>query len=80
MNLPQISAEFQKRSRELRKNKPAVAPYPQNIVRKRELLLLAQVLLSKILQAKEKGDKPRKLFEAEIYRKVIKFSCLHEPL
>ena len=56
MNKKQIEQEFKKIDYELRVNKPDSAPYPPDLVKRREYLLFAQVHLSNILNAKVKED------------------------
>ena len=72
MNQKQINQEFKKVTNELIYNKPEVLPYPPEIVRRRELLLFAEVHLCNILDAKKKKHKIRELFETELYQIVMK--------
>jgi hypothetical protein len=67
----QVEWEFQKIDYEIRVNKPDSAPYPPDIVKRREFLLFAQVHLSNILGAKLKRDKWEERFETEMYNKVM---------
>ncbi|MBL7198249.1 MAG: hypothetical protein ISS47_09145 [Candidatus Omnitrophica bacterium] len=53
---------------EVFENKPLVEPFPEDIVKRRELLLFAQCLLSDYQFAKSK--KYRKFF-GELYRKTM---------
>jgi len=53
---------------ELFENKPATAPFPENIVRRRELLLMAQCLLSNFEFSKLRNDKE---FWGELYQKIM---------
>lgn len=71
MNKKQIEKEFEKIDYELRVNKPDSAPYPQDFVKQRELLLFGQVHLSNILDAKLKKDKWYERFETEMYNIVM---------
>ena len=71
MNKKQIEQEFKKIDYELRVNKPDSAPYPPDLVKRREYLLFAQVHLSNILDAKTKKDKWDERFETEMYNKVM---------
>ncbi len=71
MNKKQIEKEFEKINYELRFNKPAITPYPPDIVKRREHLLFAQVHLSNILGAKSKKDKCDEKFETEMYNNVM---------
>lgn len=58
MTKQQIDREYKKNYYELHENKPAIdGPYPPEIVKRRELLLGAQVYLGNILGAKIKKDK-----------------------
>ncbi|PIP11952.1 MAG: hypothetical protein COT45_01725 [bacterium (Candidatus Stahlbacteria) CG08_land_8_20_14_0_20_40_26] len=72
MNKKQIEQEFKKIDYEIRFNKPDFAPYPPDLVKRREYLLFAQVHLSNILDAKLKKDKWDESFETEMYNKVMK--------
>lgn len=72
MQKEQIKREFKKIDYELRVNKPDSAPYPPDLVKRRGLLLFAQVHLSNILGAKLKKDKWDERFETEMYNKVMK--------
>lgn len=67
MTKKQIDREYKKMNCELFVNKPKVVPYPPNIVRRRKLLLEAQVHLSKILEATQKRDKIEKAWQECIY-------------
>ena len=67
----QVEWEFQKIDYELRVNKPDSAPYPPDIVKRREFLLFAQVHLSNILDAKLKKDKWDEKFETKMYNRVM---------
>lgn len=71
MNKKQIEQEFKKIDYELRFNKPDFAPYPPDLVKRREFLLFAQVHLSNVLGAKLKKDKWDERFETEMYNKVM---------
>lgn len=71
MNEEQIEKEFKKIDYELRNNKPNLAPYLPDIIKRREFLLFAQVHLSNILDAKFKRDKWEERFETEMYNKVM---------
>ncbi len=68
MNKKQIEQEFKKIDYELH-NKPDIeAPYPPDVVKRREFLLFAQVHLNNILEAKLKKDKWDEKFETDMYR------------
>ena len=71
MNKKQIEREFKKIDYELRVNRPNIAPYPPDIVKRRENLLFAQVHLSNILGAKIKKYKWDEEFETEMYNEVM---------
>jgi len=71
MTRKEIEGELQKIDYEIRINKPDSAPYPPDVVKRRELLLFAQVHLSNILGAKLKKDKWCENFETEMYNKVM---------
>lgn len=73
MNEKQIAREWKRLNFEIFKNKPKTdKPYPINIVRRRELLLFAQVNLSKISYAQTKKDKLSERFETDLYKVIIK--------
>ena len=71
MNEEQIEKEYKKIDYELFNNKPTIVPYPPNIVKKRELLLYAQVHLSNILEVKFKRDEWDERFETKMYKIVM---------
>lgn len=71
MTRKQIEQEFKKIKYELFVNKPDIAPYPPDIVKRREYLLFAQVHLSNVLGAKIKKDKWDEEFETKMYNKVM---------
>jgi len=71
MTREQIEKEFTKIDYELRVNKPETAPYPPDIVKRREYLLFAQVHLSNVFYAKIKKDKWDENFETEMYNKLM---------
>jgi len=72
MNKKQIGQEWKKLKFELFENRPKIdGPYPQNIVKRREFLLFAQVHLNNILDAKLKKDIWNERFETEMYNKTM---------
>ncbi len=71
MTRKEIKQEFKKIDYELRVNKPDSAPYPPDVVKRRNFLLFAQVHLGNILGAKLKKDKWKERFETEMYNTVI---------
>jgi hypothetical protein len=72
MNKKQIEQEWKKLNFELLENKPKIdGPYPSDIVRRRELLLFAQVHLSNIIDAKDKNDRRVEDFETEMYDRIM---------
>jgi len=71
MRTEQIEEEFKKIRYELISNKPDFVPYPPNIVKRRELLLYAQVTLSNILGAKLKKDKKSEDFQESLYKIIV---------
>ncbi|MDD2890877.1 MAG: hypothetical protein PHE49_09625 [bacterium] len=73
MTKKQIKQEYKKITTELRFNKPKIAPYPPEIVKRREFLLFAQVHLGNILGAKSKKEKRKERFETEMYNKIMEF-------
>ena len=73
MNKKQIEQEYKKLQFEIFENRPKIdKPYPQDIVKRRQFLLFAQVHLANILDAKSKKDKWDEEFEIEMYKKVMK--------
>ncbi len=71
MKIEQINREFKKIDYELRVNKPGSVPYSSDLVKKRELLLYAQVHLSNILAVKLKKDKKSESFQEYLYKVII---------
>lgn len=71
MRKKEIEDEFKKINYELRVNKPNLTPYPHDVVRRREMLLFAQVHLSNILEAKRKKDTWEENFEENMYKAVM---------
>lgn len=71
MNKKQIEQEFKKIDYELRFNKPDFAPYPPDLVKRRELLLFAQVHLSNVLGAKLEKDEMEEEYQESLYRAVM---------
>lgn len=72
MNKKQIEQEWEKLNFELLENKPKIdRPYSSDIVRRRELLLFAQVHLNNIIDAKNKNDRRVEDFETEMYGRTM---------
>ncbi|MEJ5350292.1 MAG: hypothetical protein WHS65_01740 [Melioribacteraceae bacterium] len=72
MNKKQLFNEWKKLNSELFEKKPKInGSYPYFIVKRRELLLFAQVHLSNIIEAKSRKDKWDEKFETEMYYKVM---------
>jgi len=71
MRKKQIEEEFKRINYELRVNKPNFTPYPPDVVKRREMLLFAQVHLSNVLGAKLKKDKWEENFEENMYKVVM---------
>jgi hypothetical protein len=71
MNRKQIKQEYQKIDFELFVNKPKTMPYSSEDVKRRELLLFAQVHLANILDAKAKRHKRAEKFETEMYNAIM---------
>ncbi len=68
MNRKQIGQEWERLNHELFENRPEVnEPYPSDIIRRRELLLFAQVHLGNIMEAQNRNDKEKEDFETEMY-------------
>lgn len=64
--------EWRRLNFEVLENKPKIeTPYPPDIVKRRELLLFAQVHLNNILDAKLKKDDWYERFETKMYHKVM---------
>ncbi|MFA5772578.1 MAG: hypothetical protein WC974_07600 [Thermoplasmata archaeon] len=76
MNKKQISQEWKKLKFEIFENKPKIdGPYPPDIVKRRELLLFAQVHLTNISDAKNKKDGRIEGFETKLYNTVMSAYC-----
>lgn len=73
MKKEQIEREFEKIDHELKLNKSNFAPYPPDLVKRREFLLFAQVHLGNILGAKLKKDRCGEKFETGMYHRVMEF-------
>ena len=71
----EIDREFKKIDYELRVNKPDIAPYPLDVVKRREYLLFAQVHLGNIIGAKMEKDKWVEELESEMYNEVMEIYC-----
>jgi hypothetical protein len=71
MRRKQIDEEFKRINYELRVNRPNFTPYPPDVVKRREMLLFAQVHLSNVLEAKLKKDKWEEDFEENMYKVVM---------
>jgi len=71
MRREQIDKEFKRIDYELRVNRPKFTPYPPHVVKRRELLLFAQVHLSNVLEAKLKKDKWEESFEENMYKVIM---------
>lgn len=72
MTKEQIEKEFKKIDFELRENKPnVIGVFPDEIVKRRELLLLAQVALNNIIGAKQAKNRKEEEFYEDIYQKII---------
>jgi hypothetical protein len=71
MRRKQIDEEFKRINYELRVNRPNFTPYPPDVVKRREMLLFAQVHLSNVLEAKLKKDKWEENFEENMYKVVM---------
>jgi len=72
MTKEQIEKEFKKIDFELRENKPnVIGAFPDEIVKRRELLLLAQVALNNIIGAKQAKNRKEEEFYEDIYQKII---------
>ena len=72
MTKKQIDREYERINFELFKNKPGIdGPYPTEVVKRRELLLFAQVHLSKILGAKQNKDRIEEKTHSSLYKCVM---------
>ncbi len=72
MTKRQVMQEFKKLKYEIIENKPILKkPYPPSLVRKRELLLFAQVHLCNILEAKAVNDKIKEELNVKIYKSFM---------
>ncbi len=74
MTSEQIKKEFKRIDYELIENRPNVpGPYPDEIVKKRQLLLLAQATLNNIIGAKQAKNRKEEEFYEEIYQKITDY-------
>jgi len=71
MTKKQIDEEFKKINYELRVNRPKFTPYPPDLVKRREMLLFAQVHLSNVLGAKLNKNVWEENFEENMYKVVM---------
>ncbi|MBC8388403.1 MAG: hypothetical protein H8E13_10200 [Actinobacteria bacterium] len=71
MTKKEITQEFRKIDYELRVDRPKIVPYPPDLIKRREFLILAQVHLNNILDTKFKKDILFERLETELYSKVI---------
>lgn len=72
MTKRQIAKEWKRLNYEIFVSKPKTdSPYPLNIVRRRELLLYAQIHLAEISWVKECGDFETKKFHTPAYYSAI---------
>ena len=72
MTKKEIDQEFKNTTLELHKGLPSDKPFPPDVVRRRELLLFAQVHLIKILDAKHNKDRLAEIVHLGLYN-VFKF-------
>ena len=77
MTNTQIDHEFAKISHEINEKPRCKLPYPDKVVRMRELLFAAQVELSELLYAKREHNKKKEDLFTVSYKTKIKeyFSC-----
>lgn len=74
MTSKQIEKEFKRIDHELIENRPNISgPYPDKIVKRRELLLLAQAALNNIIGAKQDKNMKKEKFYEEIYQKITDY-------
>lgn len=79
MTKKQIEKEWKKLSFEIFENRPKTdKPYPSNVVKRRELLLYAQVHLSEISWAKRSKDLKTERLLTEAYNCVMEKYYEHE--
>lgn len=72
MTKKQIAGAWEKLDFELTENRPKIdGPYPPDVVRRRELLLLAQAHLNKISSAKTNKNSQMEEFHAELYKTIM---------
>jgi hypothetical protein len=71
MNRNQIEQEFQKIGNEIKYNKPTNTPYPPDVIKRRELLLFAQVSLANMSDAKRKKDKQKEKLQEALYKTIM---------
>ena len=76
----QIDLEFAKISNEIDEKSRFKLPYPESVIRMKELLLAAQVELSELLYAKRDNNKKREELHTVLYKTKIKqyYSCKNE--
>ncbi len=68
----QIEQEWQRLNFEIFENKPKTdKPYPSDVVKRRELLLFAQVHLAEISWAKRCKDRETEALHTEVYNLVL---------
>lgn len=82
MTKKQADLEFERLNKEIDDKPKCKTPYPYDIIKTRELLLIAQVLLSQVLDAKKAEDKFRESFLTMIYKLTLRqyFSCKRDYL
>ena len=72
MTKEQIEKEFDTVNFELRENRPNISgPFPNEVVRRRELLLEAQVILGNVLSAKQGRDINEERFYETVYYRTM---------
>ena len=71
MKKRQIEEEYKKINYEMFNNRPAITPYPPNVVKRRELLLYAQVHLAEISWAKKCKESETEKLHTETYNLVM---------
>lgn len=71
MTRKEIDKEYELLDHELFNNRPIISPYPPDTVKRRELLLRAQVYLAEVLEAKMAKNRDVELYYEYQYRRIM---------
>ena len=80
MDRVEVEQEFRKIDLELRFSRPHSPPYPPHVVKRRQLLLYAQVHLAEISWAQKCRDSETEEFHTEAYYSVMFEYCRRKSL